>query len=209
MAVATFTFNVSDYPAGKDNTQRRETLYGSVTIVGDSPSYVAGGNRINFSPLEPIKSVTMLPNWCDVVSLSGSGYIYKFNPLGATITNIALTTNVITVSAKNTLAAGDIVQLSGLTTNTDLNGAQLKVISTGLSATAFEANLTHANISSAADTGFALPITYATGLPFQGKLQIFQSAGSAAPLAELATAAIPAGVVADVLKFKAEFLRAI
>lgn len=214
MAVATFSFVKNSYPNGQDNTQRRETQYGTVSIVGSSPSYVQGGNRINFSDLESIKGVTMLPQWVDVKSASGSGYIYVFNPLGAEITNLSLTSNVITITANNTLAAGDVVQLSGLTTTTALNGVKLTVISTGLSATQFEANYTHANIVSGAETGFALPTSYATGLPFQGKLQIFEVPDETTPLAasalsELATAALPAGVTADHIVFRAEFVRAL
>ncbi len=224
MAVATFTLNVNSYPYGNDNTQRHQTLYGGgigsqagpnspplavngATIVGSSPSYVQGGNRINFSPLEAIKSAYLLPQWCDVKTLAGSGYIYVFDSLGAAITNLALTSNVVTITAHNNLAAGDVVVLSGLTATTALNGFALTVLAGSLTATAFTANLTHANISTAAETGFATPTSYASGKPFQGNLQIFQSAGSAAPQAELATGALPAGVTADVFGFRAEFLR--
>jgi hypothetical protein len=224
MAVATFTLTTNSYPKGNDNTQRRQNVYGGgvgaqagpnspplvvngVTIVGSSPSYVQGGNRVNFSPLEAVKSSLLLPQWCDVKSLSGSGFVYVFNSLGAAITNLALTSNVVTITAKNNLAAGDVVVLSGLTTTTGLNGVALTVLAGSLTATAFTANFTHANISTAAETGFATPTSYASGVPFQGNLQIFQSAGSAAALAELATGALPAGVTADTFCFRAEFVR--
>ena len=226
MAVATFTLTANNYPYGHDNSQRRQRVFGGgvvtqagpnslpsvangVTIVGSSPSYVQGGNRINFANLETLKvgPPYLLPQFAYIFSLSGSGYTYAFNPLGPAITNLALTSNVITITAKNNLAANDVVVLSGLTTTTALNGISLTVISTGLSATQFEANYTHGNISSAAETGFATPSSYASGLPFQGNLQIFQSAGSAAPLAELSTAALPAGVTADVFGWEAEFIR--
>ena len=209
MAVATFTFTKNAYPSGTDNTQRRQLDYGTVAVTGSSPSYVQGGCRINWSSLEPIKAVNMLPQIAWIYSLSGSGYSYVWNPLGAAITNLALTSNVVTITAHNNLAAGDIVSLNGLTTTPALNGISLTVISTGLSATQFEANLTHANISSGAETGFALPTLYASGLPFQGNLMIFQNAGSAAPSAELTTASLPAGVTADVLAYEAEFIRAL
>ena len=173
MAVATFTFTENAYPNGGDNTQRRTVKYGLVTIVGGSPSYVQGGNRVNFSPLESIKSSVLLPSWCELNSLSGSGYVYRLNPLGATITNLALTSNVVTITVNNNLAAGDIVVLSGLTTTTAFNGISLKVLAGSLSATQFTAALTHANIGTAAETGFVTPTSYASGAPFQGNLQIF------------------------------------
>jgi hypothetical protein len=210
MAVATLTATGNSYPKGNDNTQRHQLSFASIAIVGSSPSYVQGGIRLNFGSLESLKCSPpfLLPVWADLKSLSGSGYVYTFNPLGATITNLALTSNVVTITAKNNLATGDIVTLSGLTTTTALNGIQLTVLAGSLSPTVFTANLTHANIGTAAETGFALPVSYATNLPFQGNVQIFQSAGSAAALAELATAALPAGVTGDTITCRAEFVRA-
>lgn len=215
MAVATVNANINNFPSGVDNSQRREKVYGTCAFIGASPSYVQGGIRINFNPLEPIKAQNMLPGWMEFNGLTNKGYVYEFAPLGAQITNVALTTNVVTITANNNLAAGDVVLISGVTTATFLNGQLLTVISAGLSATVFEANFTHGNYVSAADTGFALPTTYASGLPFQGNMQIYQSAGSAAPLAELATGALPAAIVgsstvnAEVIAYKAEFVRAL
>lgn len=232
MAVATVTLTANAYPWGDDNTQRRQKRYGGgvatqagpnslpavvngVTVVGSSPSYVKGGIRINFANLEALKMGPpfLLPQFCYLTSLSGSGLIYGFNPLGPGITNLALTSNVVTITANNNLAANDVVVLSGLTTTTALNGVALTVISTGLSATQFEANLTHGNISSAAETGFATPTSYASGLPFQGNLQIFQSAATVTPpnpLAELATNAfstVAPAFLTDVIGWEAEFIR--
>jgi hypothetical protein len=232
MAVATVTLTPNNYPYGHDNTQRRQRLFGGgvqsqagpnsppivangITIVGASPSYVQGGIRMNFAALEGIKTGPpfLLPQFCYLASLSGSGYIYQFNPLGPQITNLALTSNVVTITCKNNLAAGDVVVLNGLTVNTGLNGIALTVLAGSLSATQFTANLTHGNIGSAAELGYCTPSSYASGLPFQGNLQIFQSAGSAAPLAELSTAALPnaiigtASVNADVIAWEAEFIR--
>ena len=196
MAVATATFTANLYPAGFDNTQRSVVARGGglvplgngvingITFVGASPSYVQGGIRINFANLESYKvsPTNLTPEWMEIQSLSGSGYSYALNLGGAQITNLALTTNVVTVTAHNNLAAGDVVTLSGLTVNTGLNGIPLTVLASGLSATAFTANLTHANIASAAETGYAIPTTYANGLAYQGNLQIFQSGGAAARL---------------------------
>jgi hypothetical protein len=218
MAVATVTATIKPYPAGVDNSMRRVKVYGTCSFVGASPSYVQGGLRINFTPLERIPAVNMLPDWCEFDSINNSGWLYEFAPLGGQITNVALTTNVVTITVKNNLAAGDIVQISGVTTATFLNGQTLTVLAGSLSATSFTANFTHANYGTAGDTGYVLPVVYASGLPYQGNVQILESAGTVTPpnpLAELATAALPATIVgsatanADVIGFKAEFLRAV
>jgi hypothetical protein len=215
MAVATITATINSFPNGIDNTMRRIHAYGNCSIVGASPSYVQGGIRINYSPLEKLHAVTMVPQWSEFYSGQNTGFIYLSNPLGFQITNVALTTNVVTITAKNSLAAGDVVTLSGITTATFLNGQTLTVLAGGLSATAFTANFTHANYGTAGDTGFVLPVTYASGQPFQGLLQIFTGAAAQAALTELATGALPAGVVgsatvnADIIQFQAEFIRAL
>jgi hypothetical protein len=218
MAVATIQANINTFPNGNDNTQRRQVVYGTCSIIGASPSYVQGGVRVNFNNLEFIKAQTMLPQWCEFDSLNNTGWQYEFAPLGAQITNIALTTNVVTITCKNNLAAGDIVLLSGITTATFLNGQTLTVLAGSLSATQFTANFTHANYGSAGDTGYVLPTLYASGLPYQGNLMIFESAATVTPpnpLAELATGALPTSITgnsttnADVIGFKAEFIRAL
>lgn len=216
MALATAQFNIANYPLGLDNTQRFLWTFGTVSFIGASPAYQQGGIRVNFSPLEQIKVppqyLTPLTNGF-VVSNSGSGFDYSLNTQGFLITNVALTTNVVTITTHNNLAVGDVVKISGVTTATFLNGLSLTVASS--SATQFTANLTHANYGTAGDTGFALPTSYVTGLPFQGLLQIWQT-GTAAnnPLNELATGALPAGIVgsatvnADVIAFDCGFARA-
>lgn len=218
MAVATVTATIASFPNGVDNTMRRIKVYGTCSFVGGSPSYVQGGLRINFSLLEKIHAVTMIPQWMVFDSLINTGWVYEFAPMGAQITNVALTTNVVTITAKNNLAAGDIVQISGVTTATFLNGQNVTVLAGGLSATSFTANFTHANYGTAGDTGYVLPVVYASGLPYQGNMQILESAGTVTPpnpLAELATAALPSTIVgsstvnADVIGFKAEFIRAL
>jgi hypothetical protein len=213
MAVATVTVTTQGFPVDVDNTMRREVVYGIATFVGASPSYVLGGIRVNFN-LEKLKCQTMIPAWTDLGSVSGSGYQYIINSVGALITNIALTTNVVTITANNNLAVGDKVLISGVTTATFLNGVTLTVAA-GVSATSFTAPFTHANYGTAGDTGFALPTTYVSGLPFQGNLQIFTGAAAQSPLAELSTGALPAGIVgsatvnADQIAIKAEFIRAL
>jgi hypothetical protein len=72
----------------------------------------------------------------------------------STITNIAITSNVLTVTCSNTFEAGEIVNLTGLTTATFLNNQTVTVATA--TAGNFTANVTYANYSSAADTGTAL-----------------------------------------------------
>ena len=76
----------------------------------------------------------------------------------ATITNIALTSNVVTVTCTNNFTVGQSIFLNGLTTATFLNNNSVVVLSVAGSApsrTAFTATFVHANYGSAADTGTA------------------------------------------------------
>jgi hypothetical protein len=210
MALAVATCTLNTYPTGVDNTQRSEWITGKVAITPGPATYTAGGIRMNFTPLEQIKvpPQAMLPFWCDVESQSGSGYWYIWNPLGAAITNLALTSNVVTITAANNLAAGDVVQLNGLTTTPGLNGTSVVVLAGGLSAASFTANLVHANIGSGAETGFCTPTSYASGLPFQGNLQIFTTGTSSGSKAnEFATGAIITAISGDVIGGLAGFSR--
>jgi len=78
----------------------------------------------------------------------------------ATITNIAISNNLLTVTAANSYAAGQCVSFSSVGTNTFLNGQQM-VISTA-SSTQFSGTFQHADVNAGADTGTA---TLATGAP--------------------------------------------
>lgn len=77
----------------------------------------------------------------------------------ATITNILLTSNVVTLTASNsfTTSPTTYVILNGLTVGTFLNGNVYTVQSA--SSTQFTVNFTHANVSSTTETGFAIPYT--------------------------------------------------
>jgi hypothetical protein len=72
-----------------------------------------------------------------------------------TISNSALTSNVASISAVNTLVPGNIVVLQGLTNAATLNGQLAVVIATGLTNALFEADITATNIASEADAGTA------------------------------------------------------
>lgn len=73
----------------------------------------------------------------------------------ATITNVALTSNVVTLTATNSFTANQAVTLTGLTTATFLNGQT--AILQSVSGSQFTINFTHANVTSAAETGTAVP----------------------------------------------------
>ena len=86
----------------------------------------------------------------------GAGTLTVYpKPNDSTITNLALTSNVISITAANNYTAGDVVLLNGLTTNPTLNGVSGIISATGLSASGYQIAYTHANISSAAETGYA------------------------------------------------------
>lgn len=85
----------------------------------------------------------------------GSGSSLKMAYGGATpftITNVALASNVVTIttSAAHGLVAGDLVSVKA-TTNTDVNGTFL--VKASATSTTFTYDLTAANISTTADTG--------------------------------------------------------
>lgn len=69
-----------------------------------------------------------------------------------TITNVALTSNVVTLTCTNTLVAGDVVNLSGLTLLAPFLNGQTLIVSTA-SGSSFTAAFTHANVSTGAETG--------------------------------------------------------
>jgi hypothetical protein len=86
-----------------------------------------------------------------VPSIPGS---YSFTPGStATITNVSVSLNVLTIDATNGFVPGQRVTLSGLTTATFLNG-QTVVIATS-TGSLFTAPFTHADYPAAADTGTA------------------------------------------------------
>ena len=62
-----------------------------------------------------------------------------------TITNIALTSNVLTVTCTNGYVSGQTIQLAGLTTNTFLNGVFVTILTA--SGSQFTATFAHGNVS--------------------------------------------------------------
>jgi len=95
-------------------------------------------------------------NWQDVVVPAATyGFIQKAGYLPANaITNTSLTSYVATYTCANAFVAGNPVTIVGTTNGSGaLNGINLTVASAG--ATSFTVAITHANLSSTADTGYA------------------------------------------------------
>ncbi len=95
--------------------------------------------------------------------LSGSQFQFQvFNfDYPFVITNVALTTNVVTITCNNHLVVGATVTLAGLTTATYLNGQTVTILPGGLTATSFTASFTHGNDATHSDTG---SVSYSTGI---------------------------------------------
>lgn len=98
------------------------------------------------------------PSWLATTTYT-YGQVVNFAGSVATITQIAITTNVLTVTAANVFTAGAQALLDGLTTATFLNGVTVTV--TGSNGSTFTATYAHANYGPAADTGTA---TVAAGI---------------------------------------------
>jgi hypothetical protein len=119
----------------------------------------------------------------------------------ATITNIAITSSVLTVTAANSYKAGQIVAFSGVGTNTFLNGQVVAILTA--SSTQFTATFLHADVASGADTGIAAicsgapgfgtfdPNGNSIGLPAWGW-------GESASLVDINSTAFPQPVTPDV-----------
>jgi hypothetical protein len=126
---------------------------------------------------------------------NGNAILLSAGPLATVpITAWSITSNVVTFTAVNTLATGNVVYLSGFPTSTFFNGQAVTVLSTGLSGTQFEANFTHAN-GSATEAGVAtIYPTYSTdGLPCVWFPQMNSVTGNTEyPIAGLSPAGGPA-----------------
>jgi len=103
----------------------------------------------------------------------------------AAITSFSIGGNVVTVQANNSFMAGQLVQISGLTQGTYLNGQILTVLPAGLSGTQFEAAFTHADVGSTQDAGTAAPVTpppaAITAFSIQSNVITFQAANAFTP----------------------------
>lgn len=98
--------------------------------------------------------VLALATAAPAVAATGEAYgSFRARSIRATITNVDITTNVLTVQCSNNFEPGEIVNLSGLTTATYLNNQTVTVATA--TGSQFTASYTHANDPSHADTGTA------------------------------------------------------
>jgi hypothetical protein len=187
MAVATAVFTQSPYPQGYDFTSRRGIYYGPIVVTASPATYPKGGIPITVAlpGFNPGLSNPRVKSGF-IETRGGSGYIYFW-----TAADLWAATTVY--------AVGQAIQ--------DPNG-NIQVVTTG-------------GTSGSTQPAWALPtsttpnptttdgsVVWTLLQPSLGLLQIFQSAGSAAPLVELAQAAtIPAGVSGDTIAAKLEFIK--
>lgn len=102
----------------------------------------------------------------------------------ASITSFSITSNVVTFqTTTNTFIPGQQVQISGLGIGTYLNGQTLTVLQSGLSATQFSANFTHADVTSTTDSGAAIGLQPApiTSLSINSNVVTFQGINKFTP----------------------------
>jgi len=141
-------------------------LYGTLD-VSHSPNFEMSGCNIAAGTLSNI-GVNMIHLFADTAasvhnftlsttySPTISGILgVRVESATATITNSALTSNVITITASNLFFPGQTVIVTGSTNLPFINGIPLTVTSgvPGVPASTFTANFTHANVASAVDTG--------------------------------------------------------
>jgi hypothetical protein len=205
------TLSVFNPPYGLDLTNQRTWLRGK--LIWTAGTYVAGGQL----------PVGAYAPWKDVAGDNVLVAAYSTPPV-ASITNSVLTSNVVTITATNALVAGQYVTFSGLTNIPSLNGLTLIVSGTGLSTSAFEVALTHANVLSAVETGNAvvvigpddMTLTSQSGSGYiyqynkaNATIQILTTGtASGDGLNELAAGALPSGVTGDVINWVATYCKA-
>jgi hypothetical protein len=199
MAVATAVLTQSAYPRGYDSTQRRVKVIGTIAIPASPATYPKGGIPITFAPNASANGGIDLPGLtnsnavhAEIYSRAGSGFVYFW-------TTFDLWTSLY---KGNTVAAGQSL--------VDTNG-NIQTCTTG--GTAGSGNEPTWALPTAAVPN---PTTVDNGVTWTlenpgtnlGLLQIFESAGSAAALAELSQGStIPAGVSGDLISAFLEFAR--
>ncbi len=143
----------SNYLAGNGQTSLDSGNIVIQTTAGAPTTKLTDGTQQSATTLAASSTAGVSGNY-----LEGTN---QNNEMPATITNIALTSNVLTVSCTNNFAAGMNVLLTGLTTNTVLNRANVVILT--CSSSQFTAAFTNANIVSGADTGVATYTNFARG----------------------------------------------
>jgi hypothetical protein len=190
MAAATAVLTQSGFPKGLDMTQRRFYWVGTLAISASPATYPAGGFVLN-----PYTTLGNAPPQNDMFpgavrgeldSRSVSGFVYVW-----TTKNLWIASHAYAVGQSIVDTNGNIQTV----TTAGTSGASQPTWAIPTSATPNPTTV---------DNG----ATWTLQQPSCGLVQIFQSAGTAAPLVELAqAAAIPAGVSSDVISVKLEFLK--
>jgi hypothetical protein len=136
----------TNYPAGNGQTGYDS---GSIVIVGKAgvPAIKqAEGTQQSATTLAATQDAGYPGNYLESA-------VQNIDGVSATITNVALTSNVLTVSCTNTFFVGQNIFLNGLTTNTFLNNKNVVILT--CSGSQFTAAYTHGNVVSGSDTGVA------------------------------------------------------
>jgi hypothetical protein len=131
------------------------------SFTSDSREYIAISDLLqgNYPPQQ------YTGQWNDRVSQVGPGATPVFTAstqaaaAPVNITQSAVSSNIVTLTANNTLTAGEPVLFAGLTQATFLNGQVLIVLGSGLSTTQFEVAFVASDYTTMADTGTATPQT--------------------------------------------------
>lgn len=152
---SSFTINGSSTPAGVISLNVSSNV---LTVTANQ--LFTSGQVLTFSSLNTGAAFLNGQNvTVDTAYASGSNFIFTAPftnadyGITATISNVALTSNVVTIttSATHTFSVGSQVAISGVTTATWLNGQTLTI--TAVTGTTFDAAFTHGDYGSASDTG--------------------------------------------------------
>lgn len=134
-------------PTGPASSTALNPIYTACDPLNGSYFTTTGRDLVSFY-CAPAKAA---PTWLST-TLYTAGQVVNFSST-ATITNVAITSDVLTVLANNTFQVGEVVALAGLTTATFLNAQSVTILTA--TGTQFTANFTHADYASAPDTGTA------------------------------------------------------
>lgn len=133
-------------------------LNGQTLIVQSSSgtSFTVNFTHANVSSAAEATYASVVPSHALQLTVSST-------PTDVSITNVAVAANVVTLTATNTLTAGQSIFMHGLATATFLNGVTLTItsrtgttiVAAGTASGQANGQWTHANYTSAADTGTA------------------------------------------------------
>jgi hypothetical protein len=183
MPASVVTWTENAYPGGRTEDQRRVRKFGKISVAAGN--YETGGLVLSFVPQD--ESIPQ-PVSVKMNSLKGSGYTYVW------VTADLWPQNTVVV-------AGQAI--------TDPNG-NLQVVTVG-GTTNNVAEPTWAKPSTGnpnPTTADGSTVVWTCQGPSSGTVKILQSAGSAAPQAEITgNSSTPAGVTGDVIGCEVEFLK--